>query len=339
MEIKKIDRKMLILALKIAIGTSAAMFIAQALHLQNAGSAGTIALLTIVTTKWETVRLSLARIVTFAISVLLVLLIFVNIHINWIGFGLYIFFVVLVCEFLGWKSTISVNSVIGTHFIVAQDFSPQFIANELWLVLIGTVVAFVVNLFSHNKNRQKKLVANITYVEAQLQMILRELASYLLRREMKADVWDDIRNLEARLKNLVVDAYEYEGNTFQTHTGYYMSYFEMRLEQCNVLHDLHYELQKIRSHTYQAEQVAEYMLYLVEYVQEMNSPEEQIMYLEAFVEDMQKQPLPKSRDEFETRAVLYHILTELEAFLVHKRRFVNALDEKQRKLYWKEKKN
>ena len=339
MEIKKIDRKMLIIALKIAIGTSAAMFIAQALHLQNAGSAGTIALLTIVTTKWETVRLTIARMVTFAIAVLLVLFIFVNVHIDWVAFGLYMFFVVLACEMLGWKSTISVNSVIGAHFMIAQDFSPQFIANEFMLVLIGTVVAFVVNMFSHNKNRQKKLVANISYVESQLQMILRELASYLLRQEMKADVWDDIRNLEARLKNLVVDAYEYEGNTFRTHTGYYMSYFEMRLEQCNVLHDLHYELQKIRSHTYQAEQVAEYMLYLVEYVQEMNSPEEQIMYLEAFVEDMQNQPLPKSRDEFETRAVLYHILQELEAFLVHKRRFVNALDEKQRKLYWKEKKN
>ena len=76
MEIKKIDRKMLIIALKIAIGTSAAMFIAQALHLQNAGSAGTIALLTIVTTKWETVRLTIARMVTFAIAVLLVLFIF-----------------------------------------------------------------------------------------------------------------------------------------------------------------------------------------------------------------------------------------------------------------------
>ncbi len=339
MEFKKIDKKMLIIALKIAIGTSAAMFIAQALHLQNAGSAGTIALLTILTTKWETIRLSAARIVTFAISALLVLLIFVNIHIDWIAFGLYMFFVVLACEMLGWKSTISVNSVIGAHFMIAQDFSPQFIANEFLLVLIGTIVAFVVNLFSHNKNRQKKLVANITYVESQLQMILRELASYLLKQEMKADVWDDIRNLEARLKNLVVDAYEYEGNTFRTHTGYYMSYFEMRLEQCNVLHDLHYELQKIRSHTYQAEQVAEYMLYLVGYVKETNSPEEQIMYLEAFVEDMQAQPLPTSRDEFETRAILYHILTELEAFLIHKRRFVNTLDDKQRKLYWKEKKN
>lgn len=339
MEVKKIDKKMLIIALKIATGTSAAMFIAQALHLQNAGSAGTIALLTILTTKWETIRLSVARIVTFAISALLVLFIFVNIHIDWIAFGLYMFFVVLTCEMLGWKSTISVNSVIGAHFLIAQDFSPQFIVNEFLLVLIGTVVAFVVNMFSHNKNRQKKLVANITYVEGQLQMILRELASYLLKREMKEDVWDDIRNLEAKLKNLVVDAYEYEGNTFQTHTGYYMSYFEMRLEQCNVLHDLHYELQKIRSHTFQAEQVAEYMLYLVDYVREMNCPDEQIMYLDAFVEDMRNQPLPKTSDEFETRAILYHILTELEAFLVHKRRFVNSLDEKQRKLYWKEKKN
>ena len=81
------------------IGTSAAMFIAQALHLQNAGSAGTIALLTIVTTKWETGRLTIARLVTFAISVLLVLFIFVNIHIDWIAFGLYMFFVVLVCLF------------------------------------------------------------------------------------------------------------------------------------------------------------------------------------------------------------------------------------------------
>ena len=335
MEIKKIDKKMLILAIKIAVGTSVAMFIAQMLNLQNAGSAGTIALLTIVTTKWETVRLTFARIVTFAISVLLVMLIFSSFSIPWLGFGVYIFFVVLICEFLGWKSTISVNSVIGTHFLVAQDFNPEFVANEFLLVLIGTVVAFAVNLFSHNKNRQKKLVANISYVESQLQMIFRELAAYLLQQK-KVDVWDDIRNLEARLKNLVVDAYEYEGNTFRTHTGYYMSYFEMRLEQCNVLHDLHYELKKIRSHTIQAEQVAEYMLYLVDYVTEMNSPEEQIKYLEVMVEDMQNQPLPVTRDEFETRAILYHILTELEAFLVHKKRFVNALDDKQRKLYWKE---
>lgn len=333
----KVNKKILIHALKIAVGSSAAMLIAQSLELQNATSAGTIALLTIVTTKWETIRLSLARMVTFAIAVLLAILTFSNSYSQWEIYGIYILLLVLISEMLGWKNTISVNAVIGAHFLVSRDFSVTFIVNEFLLVLIGTAVAFLVNLFSHNRNRKKKLVNSIMLVEQQLQMIFKELASYLLKREMKEDVWKDIRNLEAQLKKHVVEAFEYEGNTFHSHTVYYMDYFEMRLEQCNVLHDLHYELQKIRSHSAQAEMVANYMLYLVDYVVETNSPDEQIKRLEAMVDEMKEQPLPTSRDEFETRAILYHILAELEAFLIHKKRFVQALDDKQRRLYWKEK--
>lgn len=44
--------------------------------------------------------------------------------------------------------------------------------------------------------------------------------------------------------------------------------------------------------------------------------------------------LPKTREEFESRAMLYHILMDLEEFLVFKRRFVDGLDDKKRKLYW-----
>ena len=334
---KKIDKKILIQALKIAVGTSVAMYIAQAMKLQNATSAGTIALLTIMTTKWETVRLSIARIITFAIAVLLAIFTFSNLIIPWEVFGIYIFFLVLVSEFLGWKNTISVNAVIGTHFVVSRDFSPEFIANEFMLVLIGTAVAFVVNLFSHNRNRQKRLVESIREVEETLQMILKELASYLLKQEMKENVWRDIRDLETKLKKLVVEASEYEGNTFQSHTVYYMEYFEMRLEQCTVLHDLHYELRKIRSRSVQAEMIAKYMLYLVDYVKETNVPADQIRMLEDMVEEMGRQPLPVSQEEMETRVVLYHVLTELETFLIHKRRFVQSLDNKRKRLYWKEK--
>lgn len=333
---KKLDKKVLVHALKIAVGTSTAMYIAQAMNLQNATSAGTIALLTIMTTKWETVRLSIARIITFAFAVLLAVITFSNLIIPWEVFGIYIFFLVLCSEMWNLKSTISVNAVIGMHFVVSRDFSPEFIMNEFMLVLIGTAVAFVVNLFSHNRNRQKRLVESIYEVEESLQMILKELASYLMKQEMKEDVWRDIRNLETHLKKLVVEASEYEGNTFQSHTVYYMDYFEMRLEQCNVLHDLHYELKKIRSRSAQAEMVADYMLYLLEHIKETNVPVEQIKVLEDMVEEMGKQPLPTSQEEMETRVVLYHILTELENFLIHKRRFVQALDDKRKNLYWKE---
>lgn len=333
---KKLDKRILIHAFKMAVGTSAAMYIAQSMNLQNATSAGTIALLTIMTTKWETVRLSVARIITFAFAVLLALITFSNLIIPWEVFGIYIFFLVMFSEMWSLKSTISVNAVIGMHFVVSRDFSPGFIMNEFMLVLIGTAVAFVVNLFSHNRNRQKRLVESIYEVEEKLQLILRELASYLMKQEMKEDVWRDIRNLETQLKKLVVEASEYEGNTFQAHTVYYMDYFEMRLEQCNVLHDLHYELKKIRSRSVQAEMVADYMLYLLEHIKETNVPAQQIQVLEDMVEEMGKQPLPTTQEEMETRVVLYHILTELETFLIHKRRFVQALDEKQKNLYWQE---
>ena len=68
---KRVGKKAFILALKIGIGSSTALAIATILNLQNAGSAGIIALLTIVSTKWETLRLSWARILTFVIAIVL----------------------------------------------------------------------------------------------------------------------------------------------------------------------------------------------------------------------------------------------------------------------------
>ena len=49
---------------------------------------------------------------------------------------------------------------------------------------------------------------------------------------------------------------------------------------------------------------------------------------------MQYQSLPKDRQEFENRAILYHILMDIEEFLLLKKRFVETLDEKQKKIYW-----
>ena len=51
-------KKMMLLSAKIAIGSSCAIYLAQLLELQYATSAGIITLLTLITTKWETFKLS-----------------------------------------------------------------------------------------------------------------------------------------------------------------------------------------------------------------------------------------------------------------------------------------
>ena len=64
-------RKALLLSAKIAVGSSLAIFIAQTLQLQNAMSAGIITLLTLVTTKWETFKLSFLRLITYLFTIVI----------------------------------------------------------------------------------------------------------------------------------------------------------------------------------------------------------------------------------------------------------------------------
>ena len=77
--------KTLMLALKICIGSSLAIYIATLLHLKFATSAGTITLLTLLTTKWETMRLSVFRLITFVMTVVIAWLTFTHCSSEWIA--------------------------------------------------------------------------------------------------------------------------------------------------------------------------------------------------------------------------------------------------------------
>lgn len=341
------NRKILLLAVKIAIGSSAAIYIAQLLGLEYAISAGTITLLTLMTTKWETVKLSVFRLITFVLTILLAWMTFTHIKSIWIGYGVFIFFVVFFAEVLGWRATISVNSVIGAHLLTSHDFGMAFVENEFMLVLIGIVIAFLLNLFQNNHRHKKDIIADMRYTEQRLQAILCRLSEYLSGTDtggktdengavVTGSLWDEIIRLEKELQDFILEAYEYQENTFHSHPVYYIDYFEMRSDQCHVLHNLHYEVKKIRAIPKQAHVVAEYMQYLSGYVVERNVPSAQMERLEEIFRDMKKEELPKSREEFENRAILYHILMDMEEFLIYKQRFVKALDEKQKKMYWGE---
>ena len=86
----------------------------------------------------------------------------------------------------------------------------------------------------------------------------------------------------------------------------------------------------------QAKVISQYISYLKDYVIERNVPSRQIEALKQIFIDMEQQLLPVTRPEFESRALLYHILMDLEEFLVYKKRFVNGLDEKKLRIYWKQ---
>lgn len=331
---KKQQKKRLLQAIKIAVGSSAAIYVAELLNLEYGISAGSIALLTLVTTKWETVKLSWFRLVTFLVSAVLAGIVFTQIQSEWLAYGIYIFLVVIICEEFGWKATISVNAVIGMHFMIKRDFELQFVFNEFLLVLIGITVAVILNLFYDYAGQRNDIIRNMRYTENRMQMILGAMAAYLADKEMQYDIWAAIRELESQIHVFIDDAYEYQDNTFQSHPEYYIDYFEMRMKQCNTIHDLHYEMKRIRKMPKQAGIISDYVLYMMDYVVERNEPTAQLERLQGIFQQIKEEELPTTREEFESRAMLYHILMDLEDFLIYKKRFVNSLDEKQKERYW-----
>lgn len=347
-------RKILILSLKIGIGSSLALYIAQYLGLNYAVSAGTITLLTLLNSKWETVKLSLWRLVTFAMTVFFARQILLYVDSVWLAYGLLLTVTVFIAELLGWRATLSVNGVIAAHFVADHNFSAEAIRNELLLVLIGITLAIFLNLFHANSSHKKYIIANMRSVEERLRSVIKAVAAYLLGEETDDErrratdektsdevsgaeqtIWREISDLERDIQDCIKEAYEYKGNTFQSHSGYYISYFEMRHDQCQILYNLHNEMKKIRTMPEAAGLVAEYLRYLGDYVTEFNCPKEQLDRLEQLVKSFNEDRLPKTREEFESRALVYHVLMDIEDFLKDKMRFVRELDDTQKKIYWK----
>ncbi len=334
METWKSMKKILLLAAKIALGSSVAVYIAQRMQLGYSISAGTITLLTLITTKWETVRLSAFRLVMFAISALVSWLAFSSFDNVWCAYGVFIFSIVFLCEVMGWRATLSVNSVTGAHLLTKGDFSDESIWNEFLLVIIGISVAFLLNLFHDNHSREKDIISNMRYTENELQTVINGLALYLLNGNCDTCVSDDICILEKQLHGFLKEAYEFQENTFLSHPAYYIEYFEMRQGQCQILRNLYYEMGKIPDIPKQAGIIAEYMRYLAAYITEMNEPSVQMKQLDSIFTKMKSEELPKTRAEFENRALLYHILMDIEEFLLYKIKFVKGLDSRQLKKYW-----
>jgi len=190
------------------------------------------------------------------------------------------------------------------------------------------------NLFHAYRFEEQHLIKNMRFVEENLSETLVEIAEYLENHMTGKEVWKDVDRLEKAIEYFIQEARDYQDNTFYSHPGYYIDYFKMRRDQCKIMQNLHKEMKAIKSMPKQAHKVAGYVKYLADFVTEKNEPVEQMTRLELLFEEMKKEEFPVTREEFESRALLYHTLMDLEDFLNCKKQFIENLDDKRRKLYW-----
>ncbi len=313
-------RHIILKVLKIAVGSCLAIAIAEFFALQYAASAGIITLLTVQDTRKGTIQLALDRIMSFLMSIVLIFLCFhATSRLGWINYGSYIFLMVIGCYYFEWQNAVSVNAVMGTHYLMSPDYSLGFALSELFLVLIGTGVAMALNW--KMPSSLKVIRQDMKRIEDAMQQVLREISGYLADSQSGELVWLDLDMLETDIHKGLKRAHEQAHNTMAEEDLYYVGYMEMRLQQCVMLQTLRERVWKIREMPRQAGPVSRYLDYVADYVHEETVPGEQLEKLGQVFEQMKREPLPVTREEFENRAILYHVLMDLEEFLFVKQRF------------------
>lgn len=325
-------QKYTLFSIKLAAGSSMAIIAAQEFQLDFPSSAGIIAMFTMMSTRRATLRLALIRLISFVITVGFAWTVFLHIGNSWLAYGI---FILLLCETsmaAGWKRSLSVNAVIGTHFWSTPDFHFAHVLNELMLVLIGITIAVLLDFFHADGLQKKRLQKNIRRIDLRFQDILEQIAFYLMDLEKPELVWEEMQNLEIYLEACRQKAYEYQENALLSDREYYIRYMDMRISQCKILFSLHTHLRMLRSRPVQAVLIAEYMKEVKEHVTEWNQPDLQMEQLKKMLESFRQDVLPENREEFESRAVLYHVLMDLEEFLLCKKRFLDSLEGKPQQL-------
>ena len=320
---KTIRRYATILGLKIGLGTALAIILAKLLNLDYPTSAGTITLLTLLTTKKGTSKLIVQRFITFGITVILGLLIFDLIKNDWIAFLVLLVIIVIISELLGWITTMSVNAMICIHLLTESSITIPFLINEFFLLSIGVLCAYIMNLYHSEKIYELDIIRFINDLEDEMQLRLKEIVHYIDYQDENTKIWDNLEEMEHKIEHYLIHVLEYKENCTNDKADYYIEYFEMREFQLGILQMLHYEIRKIRTLPKQAHIISEYINYLIPYVKEINDPQRQIDNLLLILENLRNEELPKTREEFESRAILYHILMDLEDFLLRKQQFYN----------------
>lgn len=326
-------KQTLIQMLRLGAGVILAVGIAHEAGLSNSYSAGTIALITLLTSKRESLRQSVWRIVTFFITAGITFLTGLFTPYPIITFGLTVMLLYLICEKLDILPVLAVNGVICAHFVTMGQFSWGMLLDEFLMVLTGVASALVCGQIYSGKNARAQLRRRMKRDDRILADWLSSLADQLGKGSVALP---ELAGYERQLKEDLRLAVNYTENSYAAHAEYFAEYFEMRIKQVEVLKNLEWELANYQVPPAQSQVITEFIRYLARYVCEMNEPTAQETQLQRLLQKLRHETLPRTREEFEHRAILYHILMTIREFISLKRQFVDGLSEKQKEAYWRQ---
>ena len=299
--------------IKYVTGSVAAVLLAAALQLQFAYAAGIITLLTIQDTKKETVRITAKRMIIFVIMTILSAVIFPLAGYHVWAFGIVLIPYLFSCMALDMKEAIAPIAVLCTHYVSAKSCSSSMILNEFLILVIGAGIGTLWNLYMPDGRRQ--LLEYQKTVDDKIVYILHRMAIYIELEDKTDYTGSCFDELDAMLVNLKKEALRYMNNHLITEDDYYYKYMQMRARQCVILKRIYADIIRLTTTPEQGKALADFIRQTADEFEEQNNVETLLSELERLHQHYEQQQLPVTRQEFENRSMLYHILEDMKAFL------------------------
>ncbi|WP_404403670.1 aromatic acid exporter family protein [Jeotgalibacillus malaysiensis] len=304
--------------IKTATGTAAAIWIASILGLENFASAGIITILCIQNTKRKSVKASWSRVLACLVAMVFSYLFFEGIAFHPVMIGLLILFFIPTAVALKIKEGIVTSSVIILHLYTSNNITMSLIGNELMLLTIGVITALIMNLYMPSV--ESKMAQMQNQLEEQFKEIFEQMSSYL--RDIHTE-WNEnlLKETESLIKEGKTIAFQDVENHFLRNENTYYLYFTMREKQFVLIKRMLSLLRSLNSEVEQREMIAEFVEDLSTHIHPGNTA---VLYLKKLYDMklvIENMPMPKEREEFETRAALFQFIREMEEYLQIKQSF------------------
>jgi uncharacterized membrane protein YgaE (UPF0421/DUF939 family) len=304
--------------IKTAVGTAAAIIIAQQLGLHSFVSAGILTILCIQVTKLKSLRTSWDRFLACTLAMPFSAFFFEGIAYHPIIIGLLLLFFIPTLVMIKARDGIVTSSVIILHIYSAGHVTKELFLNEFGVIVTGIGVALIMNLYMPSVDRkllelQNKLELNFKVIFCEMGVFLRTNNSSWDGKEIteSASLIDEAKSL----------AFKDVQNHFLRNENHYYHYFKMREKQFDIIERLLPAVTSLSLTVEQGKMIADFIEELAENIHPGNTA---LIYIEKLMRmkvEFTEMELPKTREEFETRASLVQIINELHQYLILKSAF------------------
>lgn len=303
---------MILQVLKLITATGLAVWLAQNLGLDNASSAGILAMLSLLDTRKSSLKLAWQRLISTLVALFLAYVAFGSLGFNLLAFLLYLLVFASFALYFEMKPVLAPCSVLVTHLWIAQDLSLALLGNELLLMLIGAGMAIL--LHAYMPSRQEAIKELRLRLELGLRDSLYGLANSLYQGESLGQRQDSqtLTDLITEAKILV---YQEQDNQLFSQLDYDLHYFDMRQGQLTLLLTMQDNLEVCRLDSHEAKLLASLFELTANQLDEHNPATYLLEDIEQMLAHFRERDLPKDRQEFETRAILFQLLTDLTRFI------------------------